>query len=305
MNRPNSIALGLSALVLGAVASTASSSPNAAPSPAPSGRGRTLPPSLARHAFAARDGVQVRSAPSNDASVDGTFGLGSGFLVGPETIPGWFPIVREWVDGTMRVTRDLGYLDAADVTFTDPRTVTIAVASSPPRAIGASPSPALGRTDGGECDQLTHFFGWPKGVDDFKARLDTLFSSTDRSIRECPSLSRSQRDEWAIFLAQWKKFAATPTATFGSHEDWVTTCTYSKTLDGWRDVLATTQCAVVGPTTIHGYEVPASAENTLASLATIVKWGALIIGGSVLIATFYPEIKGGLSALRASRSQRK
>lgn len=306
-SRANAIALGLSSLVVGAVAASVPSTtpaPGTTPATPNDGR-RPTPPSLARHAFASRDNVQLRTDPSPAAPVDGTFGLGSGFLVGPEVLPGWFPIVREWVneDGS-RTTRNLAFVSAADITFSDPRRV----ATAPFRTsltFGDNPNaPKLGRTDGGECDAFVKLT-WPHGVDDFKARLDTLFSATDRTVRDCAGLPRAQSDEWAVFHARWKEFATRPTGTFGSGTDWDTACSYARTLDGWRDAIGSTQCTIVGPTNIHGYEVSPGVENSLASVATIVKWGTLAIGGIVLFSTFYPEIREATAALRARRSARK
>ena len=307
MNRANAIALGLSSLVVGAVAASVPPTMPASPTtPATPGR-RPTPPSLARHAFASRDNVQLRTAPSAAAPVDGTFGLGSGFLVGPEALPGWFPIVREWVneDGS-RTTRNLAFVSAADITFTDPRRVADMTAT-PFRSLtfGDNPNaPKLGRTDGGECDAFVKLT-WPHGVDDFKARLDTLFSATDRTIRDCAGLPRAQSDEWAVFHARWKEFLARPTGTFGSGTDWDTACAYARTLDGWRDAIGSTQCTIVGPTNIHGFEVAPSVENSLASVATIVKWGTVALGGIVLFSTFYPEIREATAALRTWRSSRR
>ena len=305
MNRANALALGLSSLVIGTVAATV---PLASPStPAPGG-GRTTPPSLARRAFAVRDNVQVRNGPSQAAAVEGTFGLGSGFLVGPEALPGWFPIVREWVneDGS-RTTRDLAFVSAADISFTDPR----AIASDQTRAslsrsaLGPITAPVVaGKSDGGECDLFVSV-NWPSNVDDFKKRLDTVASATDRSIRDCPGLARAQRDEWAVFFAQWREFANRPTPTFGAGREWDTVCAYARTLDGWREAIAGTNCAFVGPTNIHGYEVSPGVENSLASVATIVKWGSVALGGILLFSTFYPEIREATAVLRARRAARR
>ena len=306
MNRSTALALALSSLVVGTVASTAHPSMSTAPG-APGG-GRTPPPSLARRAFAARDNVQVRSAPSATAAVEGTFGLGSGFLVGPEAVPGWFPIVREWVnENGSRTTRDLAFVSAADIAFTDPRRV----ASPETRALLSrsalgpyTATQVAGKSDGGECDLFVSV-NWPSNVDDFKKRLDTVASATDRSIRECPALARAQRDEWAVFFAQWREFANRPTPTFGSGREWDTVCAYARTLDGWRETLTSTNCALIGPTNIHGYEVSPGVENSLASVATIVKWGAVTLGGVLLFSTFYPEIRATTAALRARRAAPK
>ena len=504
MNRANALALALSSLVIGTVAATV---PPAGSPATPGSGGRTTPPSLARRAFASRDNVQVRSVPSETAPVEGTFGLGSGFLVGPEAVPGWFPIVREWVneDGS-RTTRDLAFVSAADIVFTDPRRTAVVqplvgqapaserlvpgqrfVAQIPSGAIattlGTAPDPAMlgtpqsfvtvrvqprsgiamngsviarheatgqevaipdsyvlnevtsstvastaapallqigdrvfvsiasmveasraamqygssepettkkwrlaaeqdpslqdvvvqiiaindianayegspiefihrrgaqeertpvppserrlmrvgfnspirrdtsapttprstastgqqavkpGHSDGGECDLFVSV-NWPSNVDDFKKRLDTVASATDRSIRDCPGLARAQRDEWAVFFAQWREFANRPTPTFGAGREWDSVCAYAHTLDGWRETIAATNCALVGPTNIHGYEVSPGVENILASVATIVKWGAVTLGGALLFSTFYPEIRAATAALRARRAKR-
>ena len=300
---PGLVALGLSSLVVAAVAATAPLATPATPGAPPNGGGRTPPPSLARRAFASRDNVQVRSSPSATAPVEGTFGRGSGFLIGPEALPGWFPIVREWVneDGS-RTTRNLAFVSAADIVFTDPRRVALPGGASTTTTGQTAVKP--GRSDGGECDLFVSV-NWPSNVDDFKKRLDTVASATDRSVRDCAGLARAQKDEWAVFFAQWREFATKPTPTFGSGREWDTVCGYARTLDGWRETLTNTSCTIVGPTNIHGYEVSAGVENSLASVATIVKWGALTLGGIMLFSTFYPEIREGLATLRARRASRK
>jgi len=287
MYRSTGIALGLSALVIGVLASRSGAS--SAPPDVPR---RPPVPSTARRAFASRADVPIRSGPAETTPSIGTLGLGSGVLVGPEELPGWLPIVREWVDeGGARFARVLGFLAQADVTFTDPR----APAMGP--GVGAESGP---RSDGGECDELFHFAGWPSQVDDFKARMNTLFDDTDATVRACGGLSGAERQRWAGFLATWKTFSAKKTDTFGSYGDWKSTCTYSKQLDGWRnEVLAKARCEAVGPTNIHGYDLPGGVQTGVESLATIVKWGALGVGGAVLLATFYPEIKALTAPVRA------
>lgn len=298
MNRANAIALGLSSLVVGAVAATV---PRASTTPS-SGGGRQPVPSTVRHGYASRDNVQIRSSPTPTAPVQATFGLGSGFLLGPEAVLGWFPIVREWVneDGS-RTARNLAFVSAADITFTDPKRVALQTTTS---MTGTGQVAKPGRSDGGECD-LFVTVNWPSNVDDFKKRLDTVVSATDLSVRECAGLSRAQRDAWAVFLAEWREFATRPTPTFGSGREWDTVCGYARTLDGWREALVGTNCGLIGPTNIHGYEISPGVENSLASIAGIVKWGTLALGGIVLFGTFYPEIREATSALRARRTARK
>lgn len=284
--RGNLIALGLSSLVVAALLSQQSA-------------GRATPPSAARVATALREITEIRIAPTAEASVIGTVGKGSRFLVGDE-VSGWFPIIREWVneDGS-RTDRDLGWVRRSDIAFVpDLVRPAVATASAPfaPFAIGAPPK--LGNTDGGECTDGLFKVTWPSGVDDFKARLDTLFSATDRTIQDCASIAPAQKDQWAVFLARWREFAKEPAPLFGSASHWENACGYSRTLDGWRDVIASTDCKIIGPSTIRGYEVPESSLKALESLSTIAKWGTIGVGGAALFAAFYPEIRSALGAVR-------
>lgn len=169
-----------------------------------------------------------------------------------------------------------------------------------PRApyIPLSFQPSTGGVDAGECDAPVKFT-WPSEVDDFKARLQTIFDATDRTVIGCASLPAEQRKAWNNFYAAWRTFRVKETPTFGSYNDWVTTCTYAKTLDGWRETIKNAKCPIIGPADIKGYELPTGVEKSLESLATTVKWGMLGLGGLILLVTFWPEIRGALGAARA------
>ena len=295
MDRPTAISLGLSALVLGAVASTHQSLSPTAPTP----KGRPPVPSTARRAFAARPDVPILQAPVATAPRLGTLGQGSGILVSSEelSVGEFLPIVREWVneDGS-RTSRELGWVAKSDVTFSDPGTARSLVGAR----VGGS-SPRTGGVDAGECDALFNFAGWPGQVDDFKRQLDRVFNDTDATVQNCAKLGQIQKNSFAAFLAEWKTFAGKPTDWFGSYGDWKRTCTYAKQLDAWRvDVIAKAACEFVGPSTIHGYEVPVSAQETLGSIASIVKWSAIGLGGTLLFITVWPEIRAVLG--RGKRS---
>lgn len=304
MNRNDALALGASAVIIGLAASTHRS---------PSGS-KTLgeidifptPPSTTRRGFAARDATIVRSAPSPTAPEVARLGRGSAVRVAAEEdVPGsgFLPIVREWVEAGARRRTIIGYIAALDVVYNDPGPRPTLGTPANTRALGAVGIASEGRadrSDGGECD----VFGtltWPSSVDHFKERLDTVFQATNRSIELCATFPDADRQQWALFYGRWQAFQRTPTPTFGSGGHWDQTCAYARTLDGWRDRLRQTRCELVGPSNIHGYELPPGVGGGLESLATIVKWGALTIGGAVLLATFYPEIRAGLGALRATR----
>lgn len=303
MNRNTAIALGLEALVIGGLAASAS---RAGAGPAPNTR--PIPPSTARRAFAAHDGTIVRDRPGPGAGVVATLGMGSGIRVGgQETSPGsgFLSIVREWVEDGVRFSRDLGFIRASDVVYSDPRAPTGSPFTSPfYTPTGRDEEVPRGdRSDGGECD-LFATLTWPSSVDHFKERLDTVWSATNRSVQECPGFPAADRDEWNLTYGRWRAFAETKTPTFGSGAYWDQTCAWGRTLDGWRRRLAQTQCPLVGPVNIQGYALPGGVEAGLGSIATIVKWGALTVGGAILVATLYPEIQAGLSALRAGRTLR-
>lgn len=396
MNRANALALGLSTLVVGAVASTARAAST-------TGAARPIPPSTARRAFAARDGVIVRAGPASTTPEVARLGRGSAVRVaGEEDLPGsgFLPIVREWVDGGARFARNLGWIAAVDLIYTDPRprALTAATGLTPPRPPSLTPgtqlvlpidalpttrsmppsllstppiqitmgmqggnvhvvverieapnrvvativgvestsdigyqrprlipiqpgvaitfdpsrarpvqmSPPVGadpvhppgdRSDGGECD-LFFTMTWPSSVDHFKERLDTVFQATDKSIEICAAFPAADREEWNIFHNTWRTFRSSPTPTFGSGGHWDQTCAYARTLDGWRRRLAQTACQIVGPVDIRGYVLPGGVEASIGSAATIVKWSALTLGGAVLLATFYPEIRAALGVGR-------
>lgn len=296
VDRNTGIALGLSSLVLGGIAATHRAPPTTTPS------GRPVPPSTARRAFAARDGVPVRAGPAANTPEVARLGRGSAVRVaGEEDLPGsgFLPIVREWVEENgSRFSRTLGYVAAVDVVFTDPSPFrTLGPARTP---IAEEGQPTGDRSDGGECDV---FFTatWPSAVTHFKERLDTVFQATNASIERCAGLDAAEREQWNVFFTTWRTFRNTPTPTIGSGAHWDQTCAFSRTLDGWRAKLRQTRCALVGPVGIHGYELPSSTGKAIENVATIVKWGALTIGGAVLIGTFYPEIRAGLTVLRARR----
>lgn len=295
MDRPTAISLGLSALVLGAVASTHQSLTLAPTTP----KGRPPSPSTARRAYAVRPDVPILQAPAANAPRLGTLGQGIGILVSSEelSVGDYLSIVREWVneDGS-RTSRELGWVLKSDIAFSDPGTARSLVGAR----VGG-PSPRTGGVDAGECDAPLHFFGWPKQVDDFKRQLDRVFDDTDATVQNCAKLSQIQKNSFAAFLAEWKTFAGKPTDTFGSYDDWKRTCTYAKQLDARRvDVIAKAACEFVGPTTIHGYEVPVSAQETLGSIASIVKWSAIGLGGTLLFITIWPEIRAVMGRGRRS-----
>lgn len=294
MNRASGIAWGLTALTVAAVASSA------APTASGSGRApkREPPPSQAFRAYAARPDVPIRQGASLDTPVIGTLGQGSGVLVvDTPGLPDWLEIVREWVDEYgARDTRGLGWLSRSDVVYADPslsrRPLTNREVSEP--VTGATTSGA-GRSDAGECDELFHFAGWPGQVDDFKTRLGSVFDDTAATVQNCAGLPQVQKDSWGRFLAEWKTFQARKTDWFGSYGEWKATCEYAKRLDAWRaDVLAKAKCEFVGPSNIHGYEIDPSAVSALDSIATTVKWGAIALGGTILLVTLWPEIRGVL-----------
>jgi hypothetical protein len=142
----------------------------------------------------------------------------------------------------------------------------------------------IGRVDGGECDAIVKF-PYPHEVDVFKSRINAIVQSMDAGVKSCKGLPESELQAWNSFLIEWTTFANKPTPTFGAYGDWVQTCTYSATIDAWRDKL-NQYCKLPGP------------ENIKASgSADLVKWltvGAIALGGTVLLLTYAPEIKGAL-----------
>lgn len=160
------------------------------------------------------------------------------------------------------------------------------------RYVGYSPM-VFGGVDAGACDAPIKMT-WPGEVDDFKARLGTLFEATDLGIRACAGFDANDRRAWELFLAEWRTFRQKPTPTFGSYGDWVTTCTYAKTLDGWRDKLTGARCVIPGPKDLKGYELPQSAE----SAARWIGIGLVATAAIVTVVVLAPEIKGVLGRFK-------
>lgn len=146
----------------------------------------------------------------------------------------------------------------------------------------------IGRVDGGECDAIVKF-PYPREVDIFKARVNTIVLSVDAGVKNCPALPQSERQAWNGFLAEWSIFAGKSTSLFGAYGEWVQTCTYSATLDGWIEKLKR-YCTLPGPENIE----PPNAIN-------LVKWitvGAVVVGSVALLTIYAPEIKGALGLLK-------
>lgn len=147
---------------------------------------------------------------------------------------------------------------------------------------------SVGGVDGGECDAPVKIT-WPSDVDHLKARINTVAEATDLGVVSCVGLSDNEKKAWGLFITEWRKFNAQKTPLFGSHGEWVTACTYAKTLDAWRKKLEK-GCELPGPDEIEGTQV--------ASAAKWIAGAAIVIGGVVALTIYAPEIK---SALRLGR----
>ena len=118
--RSDLLALGLAALVTGAVATTARETKP----------GRPIPPETAEARFVARSGAPVRQAPNPAAAVIGHLSRGDQVYIDPTetSFPGFTAIVREWLDPSgARFTRTLGWINSSDLTTNAPAIALAAV----------------------------------------------------------------------------------------------------------------------------------------------------------------------------------
>lgn len=134
----------------------------------------------------------------------------------------------------------------------------------------------IGGVDGGECDQ-SFVITWPHSVDALKARLRVVAEAFDLGVLACPELPATDRAAWATFIAEFRAFAGKETPIFGSHNEWVTACSYAHTLDAWREKLAT-KCNVPGPAEIKGTDTSPIKWVAAAVIAVAV------VGGGVYVA---------------------
>jgi len=151
--------------------------------------------------------------------------------------------------------------------------------------------------DAGQCSPgaagLIHVVT-PSEVDDFKARLDTLFEDTNLGVASCGGVSANDRSSWATFYNAWKGFAAQSTGFFSTVGAGRTACSYAAQLDGWRDKLRAINCALPGPATIANV----GAEDALTDTLKWVAIGALAVGGTLVLLSYAPEIKALLPGKR-------
>lgn len=152
---------------------------------------------------------------------------------------------------------------------------------------------AFGRVDAGMCTDPGGFnphVVTTGEVDDFKARLDTLFDDTNLGAVACSQkLGPDQTNAWKVFYGKWKAFAGTPTGFFETVGAGKNACAFAAQLDGWRDTLNAAGCSIPGPKSIEG-----STSNPLAGFEAVLKWtavGAIAIGGTLVLLEFAPALK--------------
>ena len=124
MRRSDLLALGLAALVTGAVATTARETKP----------GRPTPPLTAEVRYVARSGAPVRQTPNPAAPVIGHLSRGDQVYIDPTetSFPGFTAVVREWLESSSAysaqehvVVRDLGWMNTSDLS-TQAQTLTLA-----------------------------------------------------------------------------------------------------------------------------------------------------------------------------------
>lgn len=157
-----------------------------------------------------------------------------------------------------------------------------------PLAVQSNQAPIVGGVDGGECDTPLKIT-WPSDVDHLKQRIGTIADDTNDGVQACLQISPEEKKAWNRFYAAWQAFAARKTPVFGSHGEWVTACTYSNTIEAWRDKLKKI-CDLPGPDSISG--------PNYQSVARWASIAAIAIGGAIVLTLYAPEIKGALGFIR-------
>lgn len=187
MSRSGNIALGLSALVVGAIARTAQTSVSAPE--------RQAPAANARPAFVVRQNAEVRQAPVAGAPVLGHLSRGDHVMVDPTDtgFPGFTSLVREWLDeGGVRFARNLGWIASNDVSFSPPAVVALGVPRPPGIPIG---------TIGGH-HSLAETRDLLAVVDyRFREIADAITESRSRTVD--PAVRASLDTDWQSLNSRW------------------------------------------------------------------------------------------------------
>ena len=189
MRRQDLIALGLSSLVAGTVATSARQ-------PAP---GRPIPPSAALPAVITRAGAEVRQQPAANAPVIGRLSRGDRVMVDPTetSFPGFTAIVHESLTDTdvpgtyARIMRNLGWLATSDVT--------VEAAPVPVTAAPRGQTVVIGTIGGHHSLAETR---------DLLAVADYRFDEVEAALRE-NRLKPTNAAASAAVEADWSRLAAT------------------------------------------------------------------------------------------------
>ena len=338
MNRNDAVALGLSAIGLGAVAAT--HRPRI-----PIEATRRPATSVARHAIVVRAGVPVRQGPSPAAPVLGTLSEGDQIVVDPTetSFPGVLPLVRETIDEQgIRFERILGWVRTSDVRVENGTPV----ASRTGELVNQT---AVGTIGGRHTLAETRDL---LAVADYRFR-EVAAALQESRLRPTDSATRADLDaDWARLSASWAtarqqvaknlilKGAAfpifLPDDMIPTEDEWVRVLSFvqgqelmrgslqditrrverilgrqvlfeNQPAQGSADVdlaLFQTLDAEIRAGEVAAERVAASAKRAAFSPTGLALGGTLLtIGGVVLTVAFLPEIRLALGAARAVRGR--
>jgi hypothetical protein len=157
------------------------------------------------------------------------------------------------------------------------------------RQVAQAPA-VIGAIDAGECDAPFRIT-WPSEVDVFKSRVLAALESRELSVRACAALPAEEVKAWDAFVGPVRAFLKTPTPTFGSYGEWVSTCAHSRELDAWDKKLTKYGCKIFGAQDVSSGD----SKNTLkwaATAAVAVAVAAVAITYAPTIMAFLPTRKG-------------
>jgi hypothetical protein len=121
----------------------------------------------------------------------------------------------------------------------------------------------------------------PSDMRALQARLLANLQATDQSVRQCNNLDQATRASWGLFYVSAFEFASQDPGTFffGTHIDQGRS--YEQDLYAWQQKIAKT-CTLtlpqVDPSKRPGQPGEPGANATLDTLASIVKWTAVLAG---------------------------
>jgi hypothetical protein len=128
---------------------------------------------------------------------------------------------------------------------------------------------------------------YPEDVRNAKNRIDAKVASVNANIASCTALSGDDRAAWALFYSAWRKFfcrndSGTCTepdvSLWGLGGQMDDTEVFEAQLYGWQEKLSAT-CHLSAPLT----HPPTPTADQPSTLNTALVWGAVIVGGVIVL----------------------